>query len=91
MDNLLLTPGDAQQLVDCCPALQELGCVSLSDADSSSLLPLLQLSALTSLEIGGTMCGDNEAEQLAKLTGELAAGGQQSALLSVQAHCMVPP
>jgi hypothetical protein len=78
MDNLLFGPGDAQRLVDCCPALQELGCVALSaDADSSSLLPLLQLSRLTSLVIGGTMCGDADAELLARFTGELTAGGQQ--------------
>jgi hypothetical protein len=78
MDNLLFTPGDAQRLVECCPALQELGCVTLCHGASSSLLvPLLQLSKLTSLLIGGTMCGDAEAAKLlAKFTGALASSGQ---------------
>jgi hypothetical protein len=37
------------------------------------------------------MCSNNEAEQLAKFTGELAERGQQSALLLVQATAWCLP
>jgi hypothetical protein len=69
---LLLGPSSAGQIAACCPALQALGVLIVDTAlAAADLQPLLQLSALTHLELGGEGCDDAVAEQLlAKLTGE---------------------
>ncbi|WIA31979.1 hypothetical protein OEZ86_002833 [Tetradesmus obliquus] len=68
---LVLGPGDAARLAACCPGLQALGTLAVeADVTAADLLPLLQLTALTRLELGGHGCGDDVAQQvLAKMTG----------------------
>jgi hypothetical protein len=74
---LVLGPGDAAQLVSCCPQLQELGPVMVRQYTAPQhLQPLVQLSALTRLQIGGAACDDALAEHmLAHLTGEQSTLG----------------
>jgi hypothetical protein len=69
---LVLGPQDAAQLASCCPQLQELGPVMVRRGTAAEdLQPLVQLSVLTRLQIGGAACDDTIAEQvLAHLTGE---------------------
>jgi hypothetical protein len=69
--SIKMGPGGLQQVVDCAPALQQLGTVLLSeDVAAGELQALLQLTALTALSIGGAACDDSAAEHvLAKLTG----------------------
>jgi hypothetical protein len=69
---LVIGPGDMGPLVRCCQALNCLRSVSIEAAvPVSELKALLELTALTDLNIGGAGCGDAAAEHvLSKLTGE---------------------
>jgi hypothetical protein len=69
---LVVGPLDAARLAGCCPGLCCLGPLIITDdVTAADLLPLLQLSALTYLELGGAALDDDVAEQvLVKLTGE---------------------
>jgi hypothetical protein len=54
---LVIGPPDAAELVSCCPQLQELGPVMVGPGTTfEDLQPLVQLSALTRLQIGGAAC-----------------------------------
>jgi hypothetical protein len=70
--SLALDRNDAARLVNCCPTLQHVAMLAVEEGvPASDLAPLLQLSALTYLGIGGAGCDDVVAEQLlAKLTGK---------------------
>jgi hypothetical protein len=70
--SLVLGPADVAQLVRCCPMLQELRMLMLTaDVTVDDLAPLLQLTVLRCLGIGGDGCSDSVAEQLLpKLSGE---------------------
>jgi hypothetical protein len=69
--SLWIGDGDADRIVQSCPALQSLGSLAVCGGlPHTQLLPLLQLSALTELSIGGAGCTDIVAEKvLAKMTG----------------------
>jgi hypothetical protein len=64
-----------QRIVDSCPVLRSLGTLRVAvNLHDYELLPLLQLSALTDLSIGGAGCTDTVAEiVLANMTGEAIA------------------
>jgi hypothetical protein len=70
---LVLSQRDAAKLVSCCPQLQDLGPVMVRRGTSyEDLQPLVQLSVMTRLQIGGVACDDAVAEcVLAHLTGEI--------------------
>jgi hypothetical protein len=58
-NSLVLGPGDAALLVNCCPALQHVAMLAVEEGvPASDLAPLLQLNALTYLGIGGIGCDD---------------------------------
>jgi hypothetical protein len=61
--SLLVEDGDVQRIVSSCPALQSLGTLRVAAGlPHAQLLPLLQLSALTELSVGGAGCTDAVAE-----------------------------
>jgi hypothetical protein len=71
-DGLVIGTYDAARLAACCSGLCALGTLIITDdVTAADLLPLLQLSVLTKLELGGKAVADDVAEQvLANLTGE---------------------
>jgi hypothetical protein len=73
--SLLVRAGEMQRIVDSCPVLRSLGTLRVAvNLHDYELLPLLQLSALTDLSIGGAGCTDTVAEiVLANMTGEAIA------------------
>jgi hypothetical protein len=84
--SVLLQDGDADRIVTSCPALQSLGTLAIAEGlPQSQLLPLLQLTALTELGIGGDGCTDAVAEQLlAKMTGGRSNSSSSSKSKSTQ-------
>jgi hypothetical protein len=76
--SLKIHNGDLKLIADSCPALQSLGTLDVSDGlpnVHTQLLPLLQLSALTNLSIGGAGCTDDVAERvLSRMTGGGSSG-----------------
>jgi hypothetical protein len=72
--SLVVGPAHVGRLVACCPALQELGMLVLKDGVvASDLAPLLQLTGLTRLGIGGVGCDNAAMQVLAAMTGEVLA------------------
>jgi hypothetical protein len=72
--SLVVGPADIGRLVACCPALQGLGMLVLDDdVVASDLAPLLQLTALKWLDIGGAGCDNAATQVLAAMTGEVKA------------------
>jgi hypothetical protein len=69
--SLLVEAGDVQRIVDSCPALQSLGTLRVAAGlPHAQLLPLVLLSALPELSVGGAGCTDAVAELvLAKMKG----------------------
>jgi hypothetical protein len=80
--SLLVEAGDAQRIVDSCPALQSLGALHVAAGlPHAQLLPLVRLSALTELSIGGAGCTDAVAELvLANMTGGHSSKGVNSCM-----------
>jgi hypothetical protein len=69
--SLVVGPANIGRLVACCPALQGLGTLVLEDGCvASDLAPLLQLTALSWLDIGGPGCDNAATQVLAAMTGE---------------------
>jgi hypothetical protein len=73
--SLVLGPGDAARIVQCCPNLRSLGALVVGEGVTAlKLAPLLLLTQLTCLGIAGEGCDDAVAAQvLARLTSELRA------------------
>jgi hypothetical protein len=70
--SLAVGPAIAGRLVACCPALQALDVLVLEDGVvASDLAPLLQLTALTRLGIGGVGCDNAATLVLAAMTGSV--------------------
>jgi hypothetical protein len=71
-ESLGVGPADVARLVQCCPNLQELRMLVLSnDVTCDDVASLLQLTSLTYLGVDGAGCTDAVAEQLLwKLTGK---------------------
>jgi hypothetical protein len=82
---LQLGPGAAANLARCCPLLRKLELAFIQEGlEARELQPLLQLSALTHLGIGGEGCdGAVVKEVLAQLTGGAAGYTSQSGIVSV--------
>jgi hypothetical protein len=87
--SLLVEAGDVQRIVHSCPALQSLGTLRVAAAlPHAQLLPLVRLSALTELRIGGAGCTDAAAELvLAKMTGGHRSINASSCMLVHVATC----
>jgi hypothetical protein len=70
--SLVVWPAVVRQMVACCPALHGLGTLVLEEGIvASDLAPLLQLTALTWLDIGGPDCDNAATQVLAAMTGEV--------------------
>jgi hypothetical protein len=82
---LQLGAGNAANLARCCPVLRTLELVFIQEGlEASELQPLLQLSALTHLGIGGEGCGAAVVKEvLAQLTGGAAVCTSQSGIVGV--------
>jgi hypothetical protein len=80
---LLVEADDAQRIVDSCPALQSLGTLRVAAGLlHAQLLPLVLLSALPELSVGGAGCTDAVAELvLANMTGGHSSIGTNSCML----------
>jgi hypothetical protein len=88
--SLLFEADYAQHIVDSCPALQSLGTLRVAAGlPHAQLLPLVRLSALTGLSVGGAGCTDAVAELvLAKLTGVHSSIGANSCMLVAAKHAV---
>jgi hypothetical protein len=66
-----LDAADLLRMAACCPAAQDIRCLRLQEGiEADALLPLLQLTALTVLQVSGQGCTDAVAEHaLSLLTG----------------------
>jgi hypothetical protein len=78
--SLNLGPGDLAKLASCCPRLRDLSLIwcdlpgPSSGKDALEAAPLLQLTALTALQVAGRHWNDAVVESvLANMTGEVAA------------------
>jgi hypothetical protein len=70
--SLVVGPAVVGRLVACCPALHGLGTLVLEEGVvASDLAPLLQLTALSWLDIGGPGCDNAATQVLAAMTGEV--------------------